>query len=64
MEVVFVNYYCMKVVSFIVYFVISLYVCVKVKLLFVIVFLVVGLVMYVGVEVYVYKNRYVVEKEI
>lgn len=64
MEVVFVNYYCMKVVSFIVYFVISLYVCVKVKLLFVIVFLVVGLVMYVGVEVYVYRNRYVVEKEI
>lgn len=63
-EAAFANYHCTKAASFTVYFVISLYVCVKVKLLLVIVLLVVGSAMYAGVEVHVYKNSHVVEKEI
>ncbi|XP_052673889.1 protein unc-93 homolog A-like [Crassostrea angulata] len=61
-EAAFANYHCTKAASFTVYFVISLYVCVKVKLLLVIVLLVVGSAMYAVVEVHVYRNKTTVNK--
>lgn len=57
-ESAFANYHCWKATSFTVYFVISLYVCVKTKLIVVMTLLAVGSFLYVGVEVYVYRRNH------
>ena len=61
-EAAFANYHCTKAASFTVYFVISLYVCVKVKLIVVIVVLVLGSILYVGVEISVRRNNNALKK--
>ncbi|XP_062596122.1 protein unc-93 homolog A-like [Saccostrea cucullata] len=56
-EAAFANYHCTKAASFTVYFVISLYLCVKIKLIIVIGLLAVGSLLYIGVEVQVHRRR-------